>query len=191
MVSSVVDQDEFTGFVGAQKRKEKESSKSPTPGEPRGRIRPDDPPPKPNFGIPKRDSSLKITADADNTVLPQRDSSLPSKGTTLVLMSNVLVLTDRQPSGVTRPPKPSTAPPPPRSSSRSPNPSGELHLSSPSSRSPSPRPGTGAITIKVHYSSTRAIRVASSITFDKLLHLICRKFDRPDNSLSLWYVIAF
>lgn len=87
---------------------------------------------------------------------------------------------------MTRPPKPSTAPPPPRSSSRSPKPSGELHLSSPSSRSPSPRPGTGAITIKVHYSSTRAIRVASSITFDKLLHLICRKFDRPDNSLSLW-----
>lgn len=186
MVSSVVDQDEFTGFVGAQKRKEKEPSKSPTPGEPRGRTRPDELPPKPNFGIPKRESSLKITGDADNTVLPQRDSSLPSKGMTVVLITNVLVLIDRQPSGVTRPPKPSTAPPPPRSSSRSPNPSGELHLSSPSSRSPSPRPGTGAITIKVHYSSTRAIRVASSITFDKLLHLICHKFDRPDNSLSLW-----
>ena len=34
-MSSIVDQDKFAGFVGAQKRKEREGDKSPSPNVPR------------------------------------------------------------------------------------------------------------------------------------------------------------
>lgn len=46
----------------------------------------------------------------------------------------------------------------------------------------------GVMTVKIHYTTTRALRVSSSITFVQLLRLICRKFDRPDDSLTIWYV---
>ena len=40
VVSSIVDQDKFAGFVGAQKRKEREGDKSPTPNPPRSSVSP-------------------------------------------------------------------------------------------------------------------------------------------------------
>lgn len=42
------------------------------------------------------------------------------------------------------------------------------------------------MTVKVHYSTTRALRVSASITYQQLQHLICKKFDRPEDSLTLW-----
>lgn len=41
--------------------------------------------------------------------------------------------------------------------------------------------------MKIHYTTTRALRVVHDISFSSLSRLICRKFDRPDNSLVLWY----
>jgi len=40
--------------------------------------------------------------------------------------------------------------------------------------------------VKVHYTTTRALRVSITIGFSQLLHQVCKKFDRPDNSLTLW-----
>lgn len=42
------------------------------------------------------------------------------------------------------------------------------------------------ITVKVHYSTTRAVRISSTITYQQLQHLICKKFERPEGSLTLW-----
>ena len=42
------------------------------------------------------------------------------------------------------------------------------------------------MTIKVHYTTTRALRVSSSITYQQLQNLICKKFDCPADSLTLW-----
>ena len=55
----------------------------------------------------------------------------------------------------------------------------------PPSLSPSPLQ-PGMMTVKVHYSTTRAVRVSSSITYQQLQLLICKKFDRPEGSLTLW-----
>ena len=102
----------------------------------------------------------------------------------LIFTITSIIFSDSKPAGM-RPPKPVMAPPTYHQLSRSPNLSPSSEHSSSNSRSPSPR-GASAMTVKVHYTTTRAIRVASSITYPKLLHLICRKFDRPDNSLTLW-----
>lgn len=40
--------------------------------------------------------------------------------------------------------------------------------------------------MKVHYATTRALRVSSSVTYQQLQHLICKKFDSPEDSLTLW-----
>lgn len=42
------------------------------------------------------------------------------------------------------------------------------------------------MTVKVHYSVTRALRVSTSITYQQLQNLICKKFDQPEDSLTLW-----
>ena len=44
------------------------------------------------------------------------------------------------------------------------------------------------LTIKVHYNTTRALRVASDCTHEELIKLVCKKFEMPQHSLSLWYV---
>uniref|UniRef100_A0A1X7TTC9 Uncharacterized protein n=1 Tax=Amphimedon queenslandica TaxID=400682 RepID=A0A1X7TTC9_AMPQE len=155
VVSSVVDQDDFTGFVGAQKNKE---SRSPSPAVRKDlpphssitRSKSSEPPPKPNPPTTRKYSPPSA-----------KDAKM-------------------------RPPKPSMAPPSFRHPSRSPNLSPSSEHSPTNSRSPSPY-GASAMTIKVHYTTTRAIRVASSISYQKLVHLICRKFDKSDNSITLWF----
>jgi hypothetical protein len=42
------------------------------------------------------------------------------------------------------------------------------------------------MTVKVHYSTTRALRVSTSITYQQLQNLICKKFGQPEDSLTLW-----
>ena len=42
------------------------------------------------------------------------------------------------------------------------------------------------MTVKVHYASTRAMRVSTSISFKQLQSLICKKFDRDVDSLTFW-----
>ena len=42
------------------------------------------------------------------------------------------------------------------------------------------------MTVKVHYSTTRALRVSLSISYNQLQSLICKKFEQPDDSLTLW-----
>ena len=88
-----------------------------------------------------------------------------------------------------RPPKPTMAPPPPRTSSRSPtygsSPSRDTDVRSKSPRR-SPSPMSDAITVKIHYTSTRAIRISKSTSLQKLLGLVCRKFDKKEGTLSIW-----
>ena len=42
------------------------------------------------------------------------------------------------------------------------------------------------MTVKVHYSTTRAIRISSSSSFKQLEEAICKKFSVPVGSLTLW-----
>ena len=49
----------------------------------------------------------------------------------------------------------------------------------------SPHSQVSKMTVKVHYSTTRAIRVSTSISFKQLESLICKKFDQEDDSLTL------
>lgn len=42
------------------------------------------------------------------------------------------------------------------------------------------------MTVKVHYATTRALRVSVFIGYNQLQSLICKKFERPDGSLTLW-----
>jgi neutrophil factor 2 len=187
VVSSVVDQDSFTGFVGAQKKREKEElSKSPVAGRKE--------PLSEKLSIGSKQSDRKVSAPAvmlgvGSTAADRRESKPnipPPKPGNKIL--------EEQSESRPRPPKPTNAPPPPRPSSRSPLPHSPSRSPVPlrpvtPTRTPSPavpRPVT-AITIKIHYKSTRSIRVASSLSFDKLAHLICKKFDKEDNQLTLWY----
>ena len=49
-------------------------------------------------------------------------------------------------------------------------------------------PPQTTITIKVHYTSTRAVRVLYSIQFNQLSKIICSKFGAQDGTLTLWLV---
>ena len=80
-----------------------------------------------------------------------------------------------------RPPKPTALPPAPRPNRTHDN---DSQRSSPP-RAYSPK-NSGAITVKVHYTTTRAMRVASGLPLATLLHLTCKKFDLSDNALTLW-----
>ena len=42
------------------------------------------------------------------------------------------------------------------------------------------------MTVKVHYATTRALRVSTSISYKQLQSLICTKFEVADDSLTLW-----
>lgn len=42
------------------------------------------------------------------------------------------------------------------------------------------------MTVKVHYTTTRAMRMNTSISFVQLQQAICKKFGCPENSLTLW-----
>ncbi len=42
------------------------------------------------------------------------------------------------------------------------------------------------MTVKVHYTSTRALRVSPSILYPEFQALICKKFDCPEDSITLW-----
>jgi neutrophil factor 2 len=46
------------------------------------------------------------------------------------------------------------------------------------------------MTVKVHYTTTRAVRVLYSIQFNQLGQIICSKFGQHDGSLTLWYKAA-
>ncbi len=108
-----------------------------------------------------------------------------------LLAPPLLTIIPVEPKTKSRPPKPTMAPPPPRTGSRSPT-----HSSSPArdtdvrSKSPkrSPSPLSDAITVKIHYTSTRAIRISKSTNLQKLLGLVCRKFDKQEGTLSIWWI---
>ena len=135
VLSSIVDQDAYTGFVGVQDRSRSPSpsprggrspgrrrspsparhtggGKSP-PNRPTGRAprvpKPDIPPPAPNMKMPSRKASLPAEQTAAPFILPKRGSanSLLSKP---------------------RPPKPEIAPPPPHSAGRKFTPPDSKHL---------------------------------------------------------------
>ena len=53
-----------------------------------------------------------------------------------------------------------------------------------------PPPQT-TMTVKVHYTTTRAVRVLYSIQFNQLGQIICSKFGQHDGSLTLWYVPSY
>jgi len=42
------------------------------------------------------------------------------------------------------------------------------------------------MTVKIHYHMTRAVRVSYSISYKQLQALICKKFELPDDSLTLF-----
>ena len=103
-----------------------------------------------------------------------------------------IMLTLIEPKTRGRPPKPTMAPPPPRPGSHSPSPrpspspTRELEPRNRSPRHTSPAPMSDAVTVKIHYTSTRAIRIAKSTDLHKLLELVCKKFEKQEGSLSLW-----
>ncbi|CAI8022822.1 Neutrophil cytosol factor 2 [Geodia barretti] len=217
VVSSIVDQDDFTGFVGAQNKR----SRSPSPNRlspPRSRSRapkPSFPPPPASAGlkIEAREASLQQQNKAQPFILPRRESSsllqvsqsfsTPTKSRVPIAPKN-------------RPPKPQTPPPPtmmngggPRSLPRRNSPpymngrkaptrdakssgmaprANQISPSASPARSPTPTSPETTITIKVHYTSTRAVRVLYSIQFNQLSKIICSKFGAQDGTLTLWLV---
>ncbi len=83
------------------------------------------------------------------------------------------------------------APPPPRaghstSPHHSPSPTRELESHSRSPKHNPPSPMSDAVTVKIHYTSTRAIRISKSTNLQKLSGLVCKKFEKQEGSLSLW-----
>ena len=42
------------------------------------------------------------------------------------------------------------------------------------------------MTVKIHYSSTRAVRISSSVKFSELDKAICKKFGNPAGSLTFY-----
>jgi hypothetical protein len=42
------------------------------------------------------------------------------------------------------------------------------------------------MTVKVHYTSTRAVRVLYSVQFNQLCQIVCSKFGQQDGGLTLW-----
>ena len=42
------------------------------------------------------------------------------------------------------------------------------------------------MTVKVHYTTTRALRMSVDVSLDKLTRLVCKKFGQSDASLVLW-----
>ena len=65
-------------------------------------------------------------------------------------------------------------------------PSSSLPPSLPPTLSPLYSHVQGSMTVKVHYTTTRALRVSITTGFSQLLHQVCKKLGRPDNSLTLW-----
>lgn len=41
--------------------------------------------------------------------------------------------------------------------------------------------------MKIHYNTTRAVRMSPSVKLNQFLHNICKKFDKPDSSLRVCY----
>ncbi|XP_064396169.1 neutrophil cytosol factor 2-like isoform X2 [Halichondria panicea] len=168
VVSSVVDQDSYVGFVGVQGHKSPSSSPKP-PSKASKLPKPEVPPPAPSMKIRPRVSSLS-----------NQNTSFKNS------------------SGI-RPPKPDLPPPPfhpdgnvlkengpPRTSPLK-HTKPELNAHRPQSRSPSPKqPST--MTVKVHYSTTRALRLSSTSSYNQLEEAICNKFSVPQGSLTLWSI---
>ncbi len=44
------------------------------------------------------------------------------------------------------------------------------------------------MTVKVHYSTTRALRLSSTSSYNQLEEAICNKFSVPQGSLTLWSI---
>lgn len=44
------------------------------------------------------------------------------------------------------------------------------------------------MTVKVHYSTTRALRLSRSSSYSQVEEAICKKFDVPLGSLALWSI---
>lgn len=190
VVSSIVDADDYTGFVGAQGR---ERTPSPSPAAMRKS------PPQ----APVHTNSSPILSTGPRAQKPSIPPPQPNPDTSRRVSAPVLP-TNRLSS---RPPKPTNLPPSPARSpdirklstptngfspSPSPTKSPEQRTLSPPTNSPnrssSPLPGSnGAITVKVHYSTTRAVRVAATITYKKLLGIISKKFEKEEDSITLWY----
>ena len=42
------------------------------------------------------------------------------------------------------------------------------------------------MTVKVHYSTTRALRMSSSVKFSELEHAICKKFGSSEGTLTFY-----
>ncbi|KAL5483803.1 hypothetical protein EMCRGX_G020218 [Ephydatia muelleri] len=164
VLSSVVDKDDYTGFVGAQELKQSSEQPSQRPAESRSKS----PSPMPDSG----------------TKLPKPSGPPPQKLDVQTPVRKVSSEDGPAPEGTSRPPKPTQAPPLLT----------KTGLTSPP-MSPLPaRPGQPAanreeamVTVKIHYTTTRAIRISKSAGFEELVQAVCEKCERPKNTLTLWF----
>jgi neutrophil factor 2 len=146
VVASITDNDEYTGFLGAQNLPR---SRSPSPT--RKTSQPSTPGTNgKKFSVPKPSGPLPV---------PPKDKKSPTNSFSSKPLLPV-------------PPKPSLKPPSVRSTGTS---------------SPSISPEEEEeIFVKVHYTSTRALVVDRRITLKDLEETVCKKFERPIGTVSLW-----
>lgn len=175
VLSSVVDKDDYTGFVGVQELKQASAqqvpqqapdshsrSKSPPKSDPPAASegikapRPSGPPPsKPNLhpALKKELSSEKqLSSSAEASPRLLRPSQAPPSMTK------------------TRPSSPPKSPVPTRPAAQ-----------------PTPSREDAMMTVKIHYTTTKAIRISKSAGFEELIQAVCEKCEQPKNAITLWY----
>lgn len=206
-----MDQDFYVGFVGVQDEKTKNRSgsasprsRSPSPrrdailrkcvtASPRMPV-PDIPPPAPNMKIKARTSSLRNSDPTVQSVFssisvpgtrPAKPNVVPppfipegyARKTSTNAFHQKLEKFDSGSRG--RPVSPSPI--------KVRNQSLFVCMHSAPPMSACLRPSqSDTMTVKVHYSTTRAIRMSSRVSYGDLQEIICKKFDLPPNSLTLW-----
>jgi hypothetical protein len=170
-VSSIVENDTFTGFVGAQKHPPKPTTYSDKNSKGQTSITLVQQSPLP--------SRCEVSNDDESHAPPQTNIGKSIQNATHSFLSN-------KPSSTA-----STNPPVINTSLYNRNPYRSRYSSSIGSRSSimrSPSTSGGTITVRVHYKQTKtSLYVTNNITLDKLNHLICRKLNKEDKTISIWF----